>query len=159
MVNADPTATDLEQHAVDEVDALNTLLRGEVAATEAYDLVLPKFENQPAVVDLQRIRDEHVESAAVLRERVRHFGGDPAEGSGFWGTLAAAFASTAKLLGPESALGALIQGEEFGVGRYEITLNDPKLDREDKDLIRYRLLPRCHRHVDRLNQLIDKLNA
>jgi demethoxyubiquinone hydroxylase (CLK1/Coq7/Cat5 family) len=148
-----------ELKAANEADALNSLLRGEVAATEAYDVVLPKFANRPQVIELQRIRDEHTEAAAILRERVRHFGGDPAEGSGIWGTLASAFTSTAKVLGPETALGALIQGEQFGVGRYESTLSDPRVDGQDKELIRYRLLPRCRQHVERLNSLVDRLQA
>jgi len=160
MVNAETNVDTVEVPKVpEEVDALNSLLRGEVAATEIYDLVLPKFENRPQVIDLQRIRDEHTESAAVLRERVRHFGGDPAEGSGIWGTLAAAFAGTAKVFGPATALGALIQGEEFGVGRYESTLADPRVDPDDKDLIRYRLLPRCRQHLNRLNAMINSLEA
>jgi demethoxyubiquinone hydroxylase (CLK1/Coq7/Cat5 family) len=141
-----------------DVDALNSLLRGEVAAIEVYDLVLPKFENQSAALQLQRIRDEHAESAAVLRERVRHFGADPAEGSGFWGTLGVAITSTARIFGPVTALGALKQGEEFGIGRYEATLEDPDVDTDDKDLIRYRLLPRCRQHVQEIDRLMDKVS-
>jgi hypothetical protein len=145
--------------AVYDVDVLNSLLRGEVAAAESYDLVLARFEGQAPAIALQRIRDEHVEAAAVLRERVRHFGGDPAEGSGIWGKLAAAIAGTAKVLGPASALGALKQGEEFGVGQYEGAFADPDLDADDKDLIRYRPLPRCQSHVRELDRQIARIAA
>ena len=145
--------------ALGDVDALNTLLRGEVAAAETYDMVLEKIENPACIVDLQRIRDEHSEAAAVLRERVRHFGGDPADGSGIWGTLAATLTGTAKLIGPATALGTLKQGEEYGIGQYESTLADPDVAREDKDLIRYRLLPRCQRHSDDLSRIIASLTA
>ena len=50
-----------------DIDVLNALLRGEVAAVETYDQVIPKFAGQPQAVELQRIRDEHTESAAVLK--------------------------------------------------------------------------------------------
>jgi len=138
-----------------DVDVLNSLLRGEVAAGHTYDMVIAKFDGRPESIELQRIRDEHAEAAAVLRERVRHFGGDPAESSGIWGKLTAAITGTAKLLGPATALGTLKQGEEYGIGQYENTLTDPEVDTDDKDLIRYRLLPRCHSHVQALDRMID----
>jgi hypothetical protein len=137
-----------------DIDALNALLRGEVAAVETYDQVIAKFDGQPQAVELQRIRDEHNDTAAVLRERVRHFGGDPAEGSGLWGKVTAAITGTAKVFGPAAALGTLKQGEDYGIGRYENSLADPEIDTEDKDLIRFKLLPRCHSHVAALDRLI-----
>jgi hypothetical protein len=95
-----------------DIDALNVLLRGEVAAVETYDQVIARFAGQPQAIELQRIRDEHTESAAVLRKRVRHSGGDPAERSGIWGKVTAAITGTAKILGPATALATLQQGEE-----------------------------------------------
>ena len=104
---------------------------------------------------MQRFRDEHTEAAAVLRERVRHFGGDPSAGSGVWGKLTAAITGTAKIFGPAAALGTLKQGEEYGIGQYENALTDPEVDAEDKDLIRYRLLPRCNSHIAELDRMIE----
>jgi demethoxyubiquinone hydroxylase (CLK1/Coq7/Cat5 family) len=140
-----------------DVDALNALLRGEVAAVETYDQVIAKFAGRPQAVELQRIRDEHAESAAVLRERVRHFGGDPAEGSGIWGKVTAAITGTAKILGPATALATLKQGEDFGIGQYENALCDPEIDREDKELIRHRLLPRANSHITDLDRMIESI--
>ena len=137
-----------------DIDALNALLRGEVAAVETYDQVIAKFAGQPQAVELQRLRDEHTEAAAVLRERVRHFGGDPAEGSGIWGKLTAAITGTAKIFGPAAALATLKQGEEYGIGQFENALTDPEIDRDDKDLIRYRLLPRSNGRVPDLERMI-----
>jgi Domain of unknown function (DUF2383) len=141
-----------------DVDTLNSLLRGEVAAVETYDQVIGKFDGQPQAIELHRIRDEHNEAAAVLRERVRHFGGDPAESSGAWGKFTAAITGTAKILGPVSALGALKQGEDYGIGQYETALTDPEIDTDCKDLIRYRLLPRCRSHVGDLDRIIDAID-
>lgn len=140
-----------------DVDVLNSLLRGEVAAGTVYDMVIAKFDGRPEAIELQRIRDEHTEAAAVVRERVRHFGGDPAERAGIWGKLTAAITGTARLLGPATALGTLKQGEEYGIGQYENVLNDASVDSDDKDLIRYRLLPRCHSHVADLDRMIDAI--
>jgi Domain of unknown function (DUF2383) len=137
-----------------DVDVLNALLRGEVAAGETYDQVIGKFDGQPQAIDLKRIRDEHAETAAALRERVQHFGGDPSEGSGIWGKLTQAITGTAKVLGPTTALGTLKQGEEYGIGQYETALTNPDIDTDDRDLIRYRLLPRCQNHVNDLDRMI-----
>jgi len=140
-----------------DVDVLNSLLRGEVAAGNAYDMVIAKFDGRPEAIELHRIRDEHAEAAAVVRERIRHFGGEPAEKAGIWGKLTAAITGTAKLLGPATALGTLRQGEEYGIGQYENILADPSVDSDDKDLIRYRLLPRCHSHVADLDRMIGAI--
>jgi len=151
-----PTAIGAEQDTLTcDIDVLNALLRGEVAAAGTYDQVIAKFELQPQAVELQRIRDDHIEAAAVLRERVRHFGGDPSEGPGVWGKLTAAITGTAKIFGPAAALATLKQGEEYGIGQYENALTDPEVDSEDKDLIRHRLLPRCNSHVAALDQMIE----
>jgi Domain of unknown function (DUF2383) len=137
-----------------DVDVLNALLRGEVAAGETYEQVIAKFDGQPQAIDLKRIRDEHAETATALRERVRHFGGDPSEGSGIWGKLTTAITGTAKVFGPVTALGTLKQGEEYGIGQYENALTNPDIDTDDRDLIRYRLLPRCQNHVNDLDRMI-----
>ncbi|HJZ89506.1 MAG TPA: DUF2383 domain-containing protein [Gemmataceae bacterium] len=147
-----------EYTATCDVNTLNSLLRGEVAAVETYDQVIGKFDGQSQAIELHRIRDEHNEAAAVLRERIRHFGGEPAEDSGAWGTFTKAVAGTAKILGPVSALGALKQGEDYGIGQYETALNDPDIDSDCKDLIRYRLLPRCRSHVGDLDRIIDAID-
>jgi hypothetical protein len=137
-----------------DIDALNALLRGEVAAVETYDQVIPKFDGQPQAAELQRIRSEHADAAEILRDRVRHFGGDPAETSGAWGKFTAAVTGTAKIFGAAAALGALKQGEDYGIGQYENALADPEIDTADKALIRDQLLPRCNRHVADLERMI-----
>jgi hypothetical protein len=156
-----PNTAGVAEHdtVVCDIDVLNALLRGEVAAVETYDQVIPKFAGQPQAVELQRMRDEHEESAAVLRERVRHFGGDPVEGSGAWGKVAAAITGAAKIFGPASSLGALKQGEEYGIGQYESALRDPEVGAEDRELIRFRLLPRATAHSEALDRLVQEVKA
>ncbi len=141
-----------------DIDALNSLLRGEVSAVESYDQVLLKFEGRAQSATLHRMRGDHDEAAAVLRERVRHFGGEPAQRSGIWGAFTAAVTGTAKILGPVTALGTLKEGEEVGIGRYESALTHPDIDPDCKDLIRYRLLPRCQNHVTELLRMMNALD-
>jgi hypothetical protein len=155
MQRTKPAETAEHHTVICDVDVLNALLRGEVAAVETYDQVIAKFGGQPQAVELQRMRNEHDESAAVLRERVRHLGGDPSEGSGAWGKLTAAITGAAKIFGPAAALRALKQGEEFGIGQYENALADPEVDADDTELIRFRLLPRSRAHSAALDAMIE----
>src|SRR5262249_32236490 len=99
-----------EYTATCDVNTLNSLFRGEGAAVETNDRVIGRCDGTSEAIELHRIGDEHNGAAAVRRERIRHFGGEPAEDSGAWGTFTKAVAGTAKILGPVSALGALKQG-------------------------------------------------
>jgi hypothetical protein len=104
---------------------------------------------------LERIRLEHADAAEMLRDRIRHFGGDPAESSGAWGKFTSAVTGAAKIFGPATALGTLKQGEDYGIGQYEKAVADPEVATADKELIRARLLPRCRRHVAELERMIE----
>jgi demethoxyubiquinone hydroxylase (CLK1/Coq7/Cat5 family) len=149
------TAEPAPETARHDSQVLNSLLRGELAAVHTYDLVIPKLEGRPEAADLQRIRGEHAASVEVLRERVRQLGGTPAESAGAWGAFAAAVTGTAKVFGPAAALGTLKEGEDYGIGQYENVLADPAAAEADKELVRDRLLPPCHRHLADLTRLIE----
>jgi Domain of unknown function (DUF2383) len=138
-----------------DVRVLNTLLRGELAAVHTYDQVIPKFEGHPQAAELQRIRGEHAESAEALRDRVRFVGGTPVETGGAWAAFAAAVTGTAKVFGPAAALGAIKEGEDYGIGQYENALADPDVGAADKELVADQLLPRCKRHVADLQRMIE----
>jgi uncharacterized protein (TIGR02284 family) len=136
------------------VDALNPLLRGELSAVETYDQSLPKFEEYPAAAqELRRIRDDHRETAQVLRDHVTKFGGTPSDGSGPWGGFAQAVTGAAKLIGPDTTLAALMRGEEHGIKEYQDALEKGDLPAECQELIRTRLLPRCQEHLANLDSI------
>ena len=135
-------------------EALNSLLRGEISALETYEQAMPKFESSAHQSSLKAISDEHAAAAQTLREHVRRCGGEPSTGSGPWGTFASLVTGTAKLVGPQSVLAALKQGEEHGISQYEKSLEAEGLTAECKNLIRTDLLPRCRKHVGQLDTMI-----
>jgi hypothetical protein len=137
-----------------DLEALNTLLRGELSAVETYDQAIAKFEKEPIATELHHIRDAHQHSVVALRERVVHFGGTPSEGSGAWGAFATAVTEAARVIGPATLLAALKQGEQHGINQYESALNNPGIDPGCKDLIRSDLLPKCRGHVTDLDRLM-----
>src|SRR5262245_56665542 len=109
------------------VRRLNSLLRGEISATETYQQALAKVGSEPGASELRRIHDEHRETANTLRQHVHQHGGKPDQGSGAWGAFAKAVEGAARLLGNKAALKALKEGEEHGIKEYEEALSDPDL--------------------------------
>lgn len=142
-----------QQTPAQTVDALNSLLRGELSAVETYERALESFRDHPAAnVKLRTIRNEHAEAVRVLKDRVRHYGGTPAEGSGAWGALAGAVTGTAKAIGPATTLSALQRGEEVGITDYRKAL-DGGVPPDCRDAILNDLMPRCEEHIAYLDDL------
>jgi uncharacterized protein (TIGR02284 family) len=140
--------------ATTEVKALNSLLRGEIAATETYNQALEKFSGESEEAELRRIRDDHREAANTLRKHVHAHGGEPSTGSGWWGAWAKFVEGAAKVFGQAAALKALKEGEEHGIKEYREALDDDDVTEDCKALIRTQLLPRCEAHVPTLDRLM-----
>jgi len=143
-----------DPNAACDTEALNALLRGELAAVETYDQAMDKFEDQHVLADLQKIREEHARAVMQLRDKVTHFGGKPPAGSGLWAAFAAVVTAKGKPPGPATALSALRQGEEYGVNQYEDALKNEHVNPECKEMIRVDLLPNCRKHIEELNRLL-----
>jgi len=154
MAEVPMNATHSHPHETDGTDAVNALLLGELAAVETYDRAMEKFEDQTVLADLQKIRQEHMQAAVVLRAQVVQTGGQPVRSCGPWGTFASAVTGTAKIIGPATALSALRQGEEHEINGYEDGLQNEDVPSDCKAAIRTELLPRCREHVDELNRLM-----
>src|SRR5262249_46831969 len=142
-----PTMTDKT------MDALNELLRGELAATETYQQAMAKVGNEPGAAELRRIHDEHRTAANTLRQHVHHHAGKPDQGSGAWGSFAKAVEGAAKLFGNTAALKALKEGEEQGVKDYEAALKGG-LPADCQELIRNQFLPQTRAHIQVLDRLM-----
>src|SRR5437879_6012987 len=96
-------------------DSLNSLLRGELSATETYQQAMAKMGNDRGVIDLRELHADHREAANALREHIHQHGGKPEQGSGVWGAFAKAVEGSAKLFGNAAALKALKEGEKLGL--------------------------------------------
>jgi uncharacterized protein (TIGR02284 family) len=137
------------------IDGLNSLLRGELAATETYQQAMDKMAGDPAAVALRQVRDEHRESANMLRQHVHHHGGKPEQDSGAWGVWAKLVEGGAKLVGNTAALKALKEGEEHGLKTYEAALDDDSLPVDTKTLIRSTLVPQTRGHISVLDRMLN----
>jgi uncharacterized protein (TIGR02284 family) len=136
------------------IDTLNSLLRGEISATETYQQALQKVGADQGAAELRRIHAEHREAANTLRQHVHQHGGRPDQGSGAWGAFAKAVEGMAKIFGNTAALKALKEGEEHGVHAYEDALGDESLPDDCRQLIRGTLLPQTREHINTLDRLM-----
>jgi uncharacterized protein (TIGR02284 family) len=140
------------------IAVLNSLLRGELSATETYQQALEKVGQGPGAADLRQMHHDHREAANTLRQHVHQHGGKPDQGSGAWGAWAKTVEGTAKLFGNASALKALKEGEEHGIKEYDSALASADLPTDCKDLIRNQLLPKTRIHVATLDQIMNSIS-
>jgi uncharacterized protein (TIGR02284 family) len=139
------------------LDTLNSLLGGELAATETYQQALEEFGKEPGADYLRQMHAEHRDAANRLRLAVRRHGGTPVHDSGAWGSFAMAVEGAAKLFGNAAALKALKEGEEHGVREYRKALEDNDLPVDCRNLIVGTLLPQTELHVSTLDGLLEAL--
>lgn len=137
------------------VKVCNSLLRGELSAIETYEQAIEKFSQGPEAVLLRDIKSDHIRSVNTLKDHIRKLGGEPSSDSGAWGTFAKAVEGGAQLLGENSALAALKQGEEHGRSQYESAIEDEDVMNNFKPIIRTELLPRQVQHIRQLESLME----
>jgi uncharacterized protein (TIGR02284 family) len=138
-------------------DTLNSLLRGELAATETYQQALANLGDERGADELRKIHVEHREAANALRLHVRDFGEKPDKSSGAWGAFAKTVEGSAKLFGNKAALKALKEGEEHGIKEYEEAIGDGHLPGDGRILIETTLLPQARKHIPVLDGLMAGL--
>ncbi len=141
------------------IEICNQLLRGELSAIETYDQAITRLRHNHNAIRLERIRNDHEDSARKLRDNVLKMGGQPDDDSGAWGTFAKLVEGGAQLFGEKVALKALIEGEEHGIKEYEDALSDDDVLTGCKTLIRSELLPKQQDHLSVLKSISSELDA
>jgi uncharacterized protein (TIGR02284 family) len=139
------------------VDNLNSLLRGELAATETYQQTLDRVGTDSEASELRSLHDDHREAANNFRKHVHQFGGKPDQSSGAWGSFAKVVTGTAKIFGKTAALKALKEGEEQGISSYENALKDPDMPAGCRTLIQANMT-RGRSHIAILDRLMSEPN-
>ena len=152
----------MNEPSSDIVRQLNSLLRGEIASVETYEMAIDKVTDDPAAGNaagmLRGIQEEHGRAAQTLRDRIRELGGEASDSSGAWGTWASTVQGTLGLLGGDrGALKALKEGEEHGLKDYQEAVDD--VDPTTRTVIQNQLLPAQQRHIGVLDQLIGTVGS
>jgi hypothetical protein len=136
---------------VEGIDGLNALLRGELAAVNAYQGAFRSAEGRAAVdgAEILRFASEHQRTVAALQVAVRGMGGVPASEVGTWGAFA--------LLRETASVRELLDGEETGLRMYEATKGI--LEGDARDLVALELIPRQRHHIAELSAIMTRLST
>ena len=140
------------QKIANDVDQLNSFLRGEVSAVETYSQAIDKLSDEPAIrAKLAACRQSHAQRVDLLRAEIERRGGTPVEGSGAWGSFAKLVEGGAKMFGRKAAIAALEEGEDHGRDDYRSELDG--LSPDLRRLVETRLLPEQMQTHDILSNL------
>jgi len=133
---------------------LDEILRGEISAVEAYGQVIEKVSHDPEVFRLEQFKEDHKRAADHWEKEARISGFIPEQSSSIWGTVVEAFVGLSKLAGEETALKALLKGEEHGLSNYEKMLESDNLTAFHKKEITDVFIPNQQRHINSINAML-----
>lgn len=132
-------------------EGLNALLRGELAAVNAYQRALRSAEGA-ATADAGEIlhfASEHQRTVVALQGAVRELGGAPANEAATWGAFA--------LLRDTATIRELLAGEVSSLRIYESA--NGFLEGSAHELVTLELIPRQHEHIAGLSSVLSGLTA
>ncbi|MFL5344535.1 MAG: DUF2383 domain-containing protein [Hyalangium sp.] len=137
--------------AQNDVETLNSFLRGEISAVETYRQAIGRISDDRLRTQLEECQKDHEQRVAAIRERIEKLGGMPAEGSGPWGVFAKLVQGGADLIGEKAAVQALEEGEDHGLADYQ--RDAAQVHGDARRLVRMELLPAQKRTHERLSRL------
>lgn len=138
------------------VEQLNSFLRGELSAVETYKLALDRLERSEFRPTLVQCSRSHEERARLLTEAILGRGGEPADGSGAWGSLVRLLERSAAAISESAAVAVLEEGEDHG--RDEYVRNLDELDVSARQLVEYAVLPEQRRTHDTIRAVKRSLS-
>jgi hypothetical protein len=101
----------------------------------------------------------HRSAVSSLEAQITKQGGTPQKGTGAWGSWAKLVVEGASLLGKQTTVKVLLEGEKNGEGDYQEALKDVTLSSELRTLIETKLLPAQQAHIRSLERLMDATPA
>lgn len=144
------------------VKTIEKLLKDELSAMETYQQALEKFRvtgGQFMTNSLTPIFGAHKAAVSSLEAQISKLGGMPQKGTGVWGSWAKLVLEGASLLGKQSTIKVLLEGEKSGEGDYQEALKDTTLSSEVRSLIETKLLPAQQAHIRSLDRLMEATPA
>ena len=143
------TAGSRVRSPADGIEGLNSLLRGELAAVNAWQHALRSAGSRRTVdvPEILRFAAEHQRTVAALQVVVREMGGVPASEAATEGAFS--------FLVDTASVRELLDGEKSGLTMYEAA--DGTLHGDARDLVTLELIPRQRKHVAQLSAILSRL--
>lgn len=133
---------------------INEILRGERAATHAYEQVLSLIEKPVMQQRLTEIKAEHVRAQEFWKKQIDAQEMVPDLGPSVWGGFVGTYVEFKKMFGVKSALKGLLEGERHGENLYKKMLDRSSMNRNQKNKIIEIFIPRQRRHINHLKAFI-----
>lgn len=122
-----------------QVDSLNSLLKGELSAVQTYEMALEKAKSPNVVSVLSDCKQCHAKRVERLMELVQTAGGTPKTDAGAWGAFAKLVEAGSVVLGEGPAIGSLQEGEDHGMELYHTEMKH--LEPEFRSIVESELFP------------------
>lgn len=138
------------------VDQLNSFLRGEISAVETYRQAIEALKSSSHTTQLLECKKSHEQRVTILTNEIRKLGGEPSTSSGAWGMFAKAVEGGAKVMGEKTAIAALEEGEDHGNADYKRDI--AKLDGTVRSVVEQQVLPlqlRTHANMSALKKTLS----
>jgi hypothetical protein len=137
-----------------EPSQMDDLIRGEMAAVKSYTTVLGDMKAGPQKTKLEKIRADHENAVSKLKGFATKDVKEDTTSAGAWGSFASTWTKGAQIIGNETALKALTQGEEHGISEYKEALEDEKVKPELKQMIKTQFIPKQEEHLKTIKSLM-----
>lgn len=136
------------------INELNTVLKGEQMAVDAYERFIKDTNNGTVKKEFQEIQQDHRKHVGALSQRIQTLGGEPDYGTGFTGFLASAINSMQNIGENETKdiLKKAYDGEDKGIAMVEEIVKGD-LDSESAVIVNG-ILSKDHDHLRRMVELI-----
>lgn len=121
------------------IEALNSLLRDELAAVMTYDEALHERSAFSGKTELSLCQRSHEARAAILRQKILALGGKPATTAGLTGLWDQVIERGAAAIGDTMVFRVLEQGEDHVLDDYRRGL--PVVDPEVRSFLEHEVLP------------------
>lgn len=147
------TKTEKKMNAM-EPSQMDDLIRGEMAAVKSYTTVLGDMKAGPQKTKLEKIKADHENAVSKLKGFASADVKEDTTSSGAWGSFASTWTKGAQIIGNDTALKALTQGEEHGITEYKEALEDENVKPELKQMIKTQFIPKQEEHLKTIKSLM-----
>ncbi len=133
-----------------DLDQLNSMLRGERAAVETYAQCIEKLATSRFAPELAPLKASHATRVGKLTSKITELGGEADTTSGAWGSFAKLVEGGASVFGERAAIAALEEGEDHGKKEYA---DLQKLSLDTRRFVETELAPEQKRTHDAMRSI------
>lgn len=127
------------EESTQDIDQLNSFLRGELAAVATYEQALSGINKLGLRATLISLRQSHQMRSELIQRLILKLGGIPSTSSGAWGAFATTVEGGATSLGETAVIATLEEGEDHGENDYRRDIS--KLSAPVRRFVESELIP------------------